>query len=115
MNQKTEELKVSEFTETAPSRSSSPSNQIKSQESLVEDTESMDKPVEENEDCDSICSIETTSSEASTSREAMASFLKYKKIRERSLMEKRRNAAGANANKNSNDTFNEVFNTVHYF
>lgn len=86
--------------------------------SLTENEESSSAPTaskttEEIEETYSLLSMESSStSEASNSHEAMASFLKYKRIREKSLEKARKSGA---TQQSKDDSFYEVFNTVHYF
>ncbi len=74
----------------------------------------------ETEDNNSLMSLESSNtSENSNSHEVMASFLRYKRIREKAL-EKSKNKSGAAATEAlqqeyTDDSFNEVFNTIHYF
>lgn len=93
---------ISEATATESLRGEySASMQKKSQSSEIEDVYS-DYSIESSSSSDS----------NSSSQETMATFLKYKRIREKSLLEKKRKSTGALQKDN---TFNEVFNTIHYF
>ncbi len=90
--------------------------------SSIADNEIQQNKNEKNQTDDNISlnSIESSNTSVSTnSHEVMASFLRYKRIREKAL-EKNKIKSGAatisaKQKEYKDNSFNEVFNTVHYF
>ena len=87
--------------------------------------ETAEKPDVATEEIEETCSIysfessDSSSSSNTTHSEAMSNFLKYKKIREKSLAE-RANASSSSGSSNSDavrtrNDFRKIFNTIHYF
>ena len=114
--EKPEPIKKLALTESAPVKIEIKLNKHEPCQDTDEKPEVATEEIEESCSIYSFESSDSSSSSNTTNSEAMGSFLKYKKIREKSLAERASSSGSSSSDavKTRND-FRKIFNTIHYF